>query len=930
MTDRRATMATRRTNRAGRARRRLWTVLGVVAVLTVLVYVPGIQPGASASGPLAGSQGTDTSLPASDSAVTVYGQGQYSGLKVTVNQTKNLTNQAVSVTWSGGSPTFSNPTTDAFSSTFNGNYLQIFECWGDPQSSDPADASDPGPLPSQCEFGGESSNPTSAYPIQDVGFEYSRVLTQPGWSTYGQIPGGWTDTSTGYSVEPFDAVDGTVINQQANYNYLLDPFNPLQFWQNPDYSFQTTNEIDFARTFPDGTGQQQFQVDTGLEAPGLGCGQKIEPTTGGTTTPQCWLVVVPRGTPAQENPTGLTGVNSVVSSPLTPQAWQDRIAIPLQFNAVGSNCAAGATTQGIEGGELAAEAFSSWEPALCGQSSTTAYNYVENNDDQARQNLTQPTYGSVGMSVFSNPIGPSQAAGLGSVVYAPMTLSGVVVAFNIQRSPALQSDGQLQADEVPLSGSNVAHLYLTPRLVAKLLTQSYQAQFDSVTSTKPAGYGWVQTNPTTLITDPDFLQYNPEFADLTTQQKIDASTLVVEESNSDAATELWQWVLADPEAKAWLAGQSDPWNMVVNPIYNTTASANSSGVAFGLPNPENFPKSDPYCFQDPSATVYGPPEAPARPLCILDWSPYALTLQSAAQDAALANDGAKTTLDPTQTPNTAWAANGPQKTGTHFVISVTDSASAARYGLQTASLSRAGDDASSPTFVAPDAGGILAGEQAMSQSAVAGVLQDNPSTTAAGAYPLPMLTYAATVPTTLDTTSRQNYANLIKYAAGAGQVSGDQPGQLPTGYVPLPAALATQSVAAAATILNPPSTAAPSATATPNSTSPTAGGSSGDSSHGPSYAGSDSSGDADAEAGSTSSTDSSGGTRSRERGLGASVLSSIRTHQIPIGALRWALPIILFIGIAAAAGAVTVDRAKRRSLVSGATATGPPEGPQPP
>ena len=115
----------------------------------------------------------------------------------------------------------------------------------------------------------------------------------------------------------------------------------------------------------------------------------------------------------------------------------------------------------------------------------------------------------------------------------------------------------------------------------------------------------------------------------------------------------------------------------------------------------------------------------ARPLCVLDWYLYALTMQAAAQDAALANDGAKTTLDLTQTPNTAWAGNGLQKAGIHFIISITDSASAARYGLQTASLSRSGDDSAALTFVALDAAGILAGEQAMVLSSVSGVLQTN-------------------------------------------------------------------------------------------------------------------------------------------------------------------------------------------------------------
>ena len=68
------------------------------------------------------------------------------------------------------------------------------------------------------------------------------------------------------------------MRQQANYNYNLNPNDPLDFWLNPYFSFDTTNEVDFARTLPAtcppdspppcGTGQQLFDVDTGLNVPG--------------------------------------------------------------------------------------------------------------------------------------------------------------------------------------------------------------------------------------------------------------------------------------------------------------------------------------------------------------------------------------------------------------------------------------------------------------------------------------------------------------------------------------------------------------------------------------------------------------------------------------------------------------------------------------
>ncbi|HEY3833097.1 MAG TPA: hypothetical protein VGO03_12450 [Acidimicrobiia bacterium] len=886
----------------------------IEAFLLMLAVLVG-PASATASSSLAGSQGTDTSIAAvPGSAVTVSGRNAFSSLKVTVNQTTDLVNQAISISWSGVSPTFSNAATGAFSTTYNGDYLQVFECWGDPSSSDPLNAVDPGPSPTQCQYGGESNTPTSAYPIQENGFEYSRVVSQPSWPGYDQAPG-WVDTATGFKIMPFDSVDGTVVNQQANYDYLADPTHPQGFWLEPYFSFNTTNEIPFARTYPTsgstGSGQTLFQVQTGLEAPGLGCGQKLQPvTSGGTKVPQCWLVIVPRGTPTDENPSGLTGVQSVVTSPLSPSAWANRISIPLKFRPIDTSCSIGAQQTRIVGSELASAAFQSWQPALCNAHPTTPYSYSYLSDDQARQNLTQNAFGGAGLSVFSIPPSSSSTSGT-TPVYAPVTLSSVVVGFNIERLPILQSDGTLQPDEVPLAGVRVKNIYLTPRLVAKLLTESYQAQLVDVLASKPAADQWVLKNPQTIVSDPDFLQWNPEFKLLSTQQAVDASGLVVEEPNSDAAQVLWQWVLSDPEAKAWLNGAPDPWGMQVNPIYSTNASVNTSKTAFGTPTPNNYPKSDPYCY-DSGETVGSPAQA-ARPICILDWSPYALNMQDAANSTGSANSQAKTTLNPAATPETAWGANGPQKAGTRFILSITDSADATRYGLQTASLSRAGDDTASRAFTQSSSSSMLSALASMHASEPSGMLVSDQTKMAAGAYPLTMLTYAATVPSTLTTSQRANYAQLLAYSSGAGQVTGTAAGQLPEGYVPLPSALRKIDDAAIQAILHPGTTVpTPTPVTTPPTTLITNTGPSSGSLPGDSSSSTPTTTPSTSPSTTTTTTKPSHTTTTNR----APKPKSLLTKLIGVGPARFAAPAVATIGFVALAAAPFVGDRKRRGLTA--------------
>ena len=894
---------------------------GALMALSGLILVPGVQTPARADA-VAGEQGTDTSLPLTSSAVTVDGRGTFSDLKVTVNQTQNLENQDVSVTWTGSSPTDN-------SSFFEDNYLQIFQCWGDPDAADPLDSVNPGPPPTQCEFGGWSIN-SSNYPIGSFStYAYERMMAQDNWSTYsadqtfdwtnqitGQPVDPFVDTDNGNQlVEPFVSVDGTVVDQQDDTNFDSDLTNPTPFWLNPYFSFNTTNEVDFARTYaaPGGgsEGQQNFEMDTGLDAPGLGCGQSIEAVSGGSSkVPQCWLVVVPRSTAAQENASNDTEVE-VDTSPLTPEAWNNRIAIPLRFNPVGSSCAIGADEQRIVGSELAGPAVSSWQPALCATPDSPPFSYSTVSDDEARGNITNEGFGAAGMSVFSNPISASETDPANPVVYAPLTLSGVVVAFNIDRDPALVN-GSLTPSEVALAGTKVENLYLTPLLMAKLLTESYFSDFKGIGGDKSSAYAWVQNNPANLVTDPDFLQYNPEFSLLSTAQQQAAASLVVEESSSDAATAVWNWILADPEAAAWLHGDptatgepaGDP-RMNVNPLYSTNPSINPAGVAFGGSVPENYPQSDPYCWNANQALPANP-SIMARFQCLLDWAPFALNMNSAARDVATTNNGAKTTIDPTAlSADTAWTSNGPQVGGSSFIISISDSASALQYGDQVASLSASGEDTINRSFVAPDNQSFLAGEQAMTPSAVSGVLQTDPSSTAANAYPLTMLTYAATTPVSLSQTARQNYATFLQYAVGTGQTPGENIGQLPAGYAPLPAALQTQTLAAVKTILNPPSPATTSTATppTPTVTQPTV--------SAPPISASET------ETSTPGAVSAPITTQPASKPLAASTLALHASGQpyFGVGAIRWAFVIMTGIGLGATLGTVLVEIRRRKHRI---------------
>jgi hypothetical protein len=766
-------------------------VRNALAAVFVISLALTMLPGRSGAAPVPGSQGVDTSLPSTDSEITVNGRGDFADLEITVNQTQNLVNQAISVTWTGGKPTVQS------NARFGFNFLQLMQCWGEDDGSEP---SNPGPAPEQCEAGASTAvyggSQSAAFPS---GFSTNRIISRDSWPNYDPNVG-VLDKSTTNVWRAFKAVDGTVIGAHTDpkFNPSLEGGN---FWLNPYFNVITTNEIPAAATDVTGKGAELFQVATGLEAPGLGCGQKVEPVPGaGPKTPKCWLVIVPRGDAATENAgTAFDPNQGVSTSPLSERAWKNRIAVPLEFNPIDSPCRLGADERRIAGTELVVPAITSWQPLLCSKPSSPPYVYATLSDPTARQQIVSPTIGSPGMAVTSQPIDPAQNDPQSPTVYAPVTLSGVVIGFNVERNPRPTAP----QDEQDLAGVRVAEINLTPRLVAKLLTQSYRSQVDIGV---PAGYAWEAKNPSDLSSDPDFLQFNSEFELLTAGYAKNFGGLMVQGRNSDSTRAVWQWILADPEAKAWLDGQTDSWGMKVNPYYMTT-SANVTGIPFASDGaPESFPKSDPYCYQAPALpTSVVPP-----PLCGPDWSPYLASMRDGARNARVADDGAKTATNAfAPTVDQAWTREVPEILGRRSILTMTDSASGSLYGLQMAHLSRAGDNGKIRDFVAPDTNGLTAALGAMKPSAEPSVLVSDDTAAVPGAYPLTQLTYAAIRPLGLDATAREQYAAFLDYAAGPGQVvpkaepgkvGGLKIGQLPPGYAPLSPALEAQTTQAAATI----------------------------------------------------------------------------------------------------------------------------------
>ncbi|MEU6539280.1 hypothetical protein [Streptomyces sp. NPDC047000] len=698
---------------------------------------------------------------ATGSAVTVSGRGEFKDMRFTVGQTTRLTSQAVTVSWTGGTAT-------TFAGTlFDTDFVQIMQCWGDDDGTVP---SNPGPPRTQCQYGASPTTDRGNWPGNGQD-DTRQVFYSADPADYGQDDRyGAADPNAPAEV-PFKAVDGTTITTGTQNNAF--------------FNRNTTNEVDFARTGADGTGREYFEVQTANEAPHLGCGLPV--TRNGVTRPRsCWLVIVPQGrldldgTPYADH----SQVNA--GSPVSSTNWRNRIAVPLQFNSVGANCALGAKERATTGSELAADAMTSWQAALC--PAGKVYGYTELGEPDTRARLTSD--GSAGLAFTTRALGADAGttAPSGTTTYAPVALSGTVIGFTIERRPKAGAPDDVRAR----AGTKVESIDLTPRLVAKLLTESYRnSPWGAVVGDKTAtGYGWARNNPAGLASDPEFISLNPEFAYLSVAETPATDTdLLTSLGHTDSARALWQWIVSDKAARQFLAGVPDDWGMRVNPYYGTTADLNPSGFAFAPDTVDDYPKSDPWCTVPPGT------DAPAEAKqCMTDFHPYVENLHSGALHTRRADTLWKSSWDALANPP-AYKSTGPQTVGSRFVVTVTDAASAARYGLQTARLRNAAG-----SFTAPTAAALTAAAQSAAGKDLAEI---TPAGAAAkSAYPLAQLVYAAVRPGALKADARKDYAALLTYAAGAGQVSGADPGRLPAGYAPLSASLRERTARAANALLH--------------------------------------------------------------------------------------------------------------------------------
>jgi hypothetical protein len=723
---------------------------------------------------------------------------EFKNISVSVQQTKNLVDQAVVVSVSGFQSGTLGATDGAGSDWTDAmNFMQAMQCWGNPASAD---------FRNTCEWGGKNvaNNGLGRSVYSDNVYRLAPRDASPSADTTKDVP--------------FKTVTGETVTGRYVPGAKPDTFDyPLLSYFGPN----TTSEVSSARIKDNGTGTFDFQMQSDNTAPQLGCGSPDHL--------RCWLVLVPRGSVFGGDGQNCSSVQKADlsfysdgesdaiqgGSPVNTQChyWDNRIVVPLDFNPVSAACPGGAE-QRVVGAQLLIGAFSSWQPKLC-TAANGAYSFASNPDSVARDQLLD---GDTKLAFSSYPIVRNDLDtdelknefDTTTLSYAPVAIGALTISYYAE-GPS----------------GRITTLRLTPRLMAKLLTQSYAFEVPGATG---EGNGQTHLNPINrsyrlMSDDPDFRAANPDWA----LYRTNPSLVLPGPSGADAIAQLWKWVQSDADARDFLNGKPDPWKMTVNPYFlpsgnpaalvpqyddTNTLIVDSLGqpvlkpvglsFADGSPLPlssrviDYFPLADQTEVPHSLTTGIALAQGIRTRIGSLAFLPYANDFPSAAVTTFRANPGARTVWDPSAIDAAgetgAWVSPGPQVPGQRFVIAVTDLASSSQYDLSIAQLGAANGSG----FVIPTtqtmAAALTSGLTTLSSGAVK---QVDPAGVSADAYPLTTVVYSIVNLTSATKAQLQTYSAMLTYVAGDGQVSGVQPGQLPAGYLPLTADMVNQTRAAA-------------------------------------------------------------------------------------------------------------------------------------
>ncbi|MFE2727825.1 hypothetical protein [Kitasatospora sp. NPDC059327] len=539
---------------------------------------------------------------------------------------------------------------------------------------------------------------------------------------------------------------------------------PAEGTTTPDFP----SNMAIAPTGTDGSGATSIEVWTATQSPSLGCDAThpcslvIEPNYGGDTqdpykarngavdcTDHLSDVDGFFNTASDGGLEAYAGAwegNQYAGFQVGEQcAWDKRTVVPLSFSPTAADCDNRAADFKAAGLEMANRAVQQWRTGFCLASSPLAFQYSSSGGEpQARAAFLG---GSAGVDVALTAY-PDTATPARPYVYAPLATTGISVVFLV---------------DDPDTGRQFQQMKLTPRLMAKLLTQSYAPPGSPVES--------VNGNPSCIFADRDFLQFNqlPATSGLKWPTACAPATFepTIVGGTTDLIYQLTSWIVSDPEAVRFLDGEEDPWGMQVNSFYRRGAY---SGFPVDAIQPQDFT---------------GPTDASeaAKHARQYEWNPVLGGLTQVLRTILENRSTCQQWMADPATGNHLKC--DPMARGDRKLFAVMDSAQAKAFSLPEAALRNPAG-----SFVSPSTNGFQSAVGDMPTDAATGTqllpygVADTAFSRDTQAYPLTTVQYAM-VPTGGVADKAAAISRFLTTVANSGQVYGMEPGKLAPGFLSL-------------------------------------------------------------------------------------------------------------------------------------------------
>ncbi len=717
---------------------------------------------------------------------------------LSVGQTRDLRNrQEIDVSWTGAHPTGGiAPQETSEAASLEEYPVVLMMCRGSASATSGRDLITPETCWTQTPDERVQITTTSAFPSYRLD-RYASVADRADQVGVPSPPGACAsviDSAAAQQWVPFVAADGTV------YNYGPQGCGSLPPEASEGASVTQPSNTTYGVTDLQGQGSDKFVIATAESNASLGCSDTVP----------CSLVVIPimgiscdpsgdslppvdrPNTPAEiaaalaecsgtgyyapgelnSGPAPSPGAQAAESLTFTGQLWwsasnwRNRIMVPLTFAPPSDACAAvsSSTDVPIYGSYLLLGATEQWAPHFCLNSKLFTLEHVITGEPEAQELLTAGTID----AAFEAEPPPTPFPG--HVAQAPTAVTGFAVVFDIVN----KYDRQYTT------------LRLDARLLAKLLTESYPERPEM--DADPALQNPVthQPNPLNILADPEFQALNPGVsAQVAGGALASAATMLVQSADSDVMWALTSYINDNPEARAWLNGEPDPWGMVVNSHYK--------GIKLPV---TTWPLLDAYT---PSALTGGG-------YACLAGSPWLSLVASPVESMATISLDLQYDISDSEiicsvnTPPILGSV-GPEDPGNTFILGLTSLSDAEQYGLDTAELETQGGSTSDAKFTTSAGRSFVAPTDASLRAALAMMKPDDQTgswtlpyatmqTEPAGksAYPGTMLISTAVPTSGLSKPLARDYGEFLDFAAGTGQHPGYGLGQLPPGYLPMTAA----------------------------------------------------------------------------------------------------------------------------------------------